>query len=293
MTPRPPSVPPVDPATEPVDHTDRPAREGLPNPAGKDPEIGTGPGSDTSTPTPAGSSDRMLLEGPQSRLRELLLILRSLRDFIRGFRVLHFVGPCVTIFGSARFPESHPYYAIAREVGQRVSMLGFTVLTGGGPGLMEAANRGARDMGGRSVGCNIELPHEQAPNPYLDRWFSCHYFFVRKVLLFKYSYAFVVLPGGLGTLDEMSEALTLIQTGKIRSFPVVLIGTEYWKPFIALLREMITAGAVGASDLNLLKVTDDIDEAMEHLEVHAVNAFGLRRVPKRAPKWWLGENGWA
>jgi uncharacterized protein (TIGR00730 family) len=199
----------------------------------------------------------------------------------------------VTIFGSARFPESHPYYAIAREVGQRVSMLGFTVLTGGGPGLMEAANRGARDMGGRSVGCNIELPHEQAPNPYLDRWFSCHYFFVRKVLLFKYSYAFVVLPGGLGTLDEMSEALTLIQTGKIRNFPVVLIGTEYWKPFIALLREMIAAGAVGASDLNLLKVTDDIDEAMEHLEVHAVNAFGLRRVPKRAPKWWLGENGWA
>jgi uncharacterized protein (TIGR00730 family) len=293
MTPRPPSVPPVDPAAEPVDHTDRPVREGLPNPAGKDPEIGTGPGSDTSTPAPAGSSDRMLLEGPQSRLRELLLILRSLRDFIRGFRVLHFVGPCVTIFGSARFPESHPYYAIAREVGQRVSMLGFTVLTGGGPGLMEAANRGARDAGGRTVGCNIELPHEQAPNPYLDRWITCHYFFVRKVLLFKYSYAFVVLPGGLGTLDEMCEALTLIQTGKIRNFPVVLIGTEYWKPFIGLLRDMITAGAVGASDLNLLKVTDDIDEAIEHLEVHAVNAFGLRRVPKRAPKWWLGENGWA
>ncbi|HVT47706.1 MAG TPA: TIGR00730 family Rossman fold protein [Vicinamibacterales bacterium] len=293
MTPRPPSVPPVDPAAEPVDHTDRPVREGLPNPAGKDPEIGTGPGSDTSTPAPAGSSDRMLLEGPQSRLREFLLILRSLRDFIRGFRVLHFVGPCVTIFGSARFPESHPYYAIAREVGQRVSMLGFTVLTGGGPGLMEAANRGARDAGGRTVGCNIELPHEQAPNPYLDRWITCHYFFVRKVLLFKYSYAFVVLPGGLGTLDEMCEALTLIQTGKIRNFPVVLIGTEYWKPFIGLLRDMITAGAVGASDLNLLKVTDDIDEAIEHLEVHAVNAFGLRRVPKRAPKWWLGENGWA
>jgi uncharacterized protein (TIGR00730 family) len=293
MTPRDPTIPPVDPATEPVDHTDRPVREGLPNPAGKDPEIGTGPGSDTSTPAPAGSSDRLLLEGPQSRVREFLLILRSLRDFIRGFRVLHFVGPCVTIFGSARFPESHAYYRIAREVGQRVSQMGFTVLTGGGPGLMEAANRGARDAGGRTIGCNIELPHEQAPNPYLDRWITCHYFFVRKVLLFKYSYAFVVLPGGLGTLDEMCEALTLIQTRKIRSFPVVLIGTEYWKPFIGLLREMIDAGAVGASDLDLLKVTDDLDEAMAHLEVHAVTAFGLRRVPKHIPKWWLGENGWA
>ena len=115
---------------------------------------------------------------------------------MRGFRALHFVGPCVTIFGSARFQESHPYYQLARDVGRRVSQLGFTVMTGGGPGLMEAANRGARDAGGLSVGCNIQLPHEQDPNPYLDRWVTCHYFFVRKVLLFKYSYAFVALPGG-------------------------------------------------------------------------------------------------
>ena len=122
-------------------------------------------------------------------------------------------------------------------------------MTGGGPGLMEAANRGARDVGGLSVGCNIELPFEQAPNPYLDRWITCHYFFVRKVLLFKYSYAFVVLPGGLGTLDELTEALTLIQTGKIADFPVVLIGTTYWQPFVALLSEMVTAGTVGAADL--------------------------------------------
>jgi uncharacterized protein (TIGR00730 family) len=232
----------------------------------------------------------VLLEGPQSRLREALLLVRAMRDFIRGLRALHFVGPCVTVFGSARFGESHPYYAIAREVGRRVSQLGFTVMTGGGPGMMEAANRGARDVGGRSVGCNIELPFEQAPNPYLARWITCPYFFVRKVLLFKYSYAFVVLPGGLGTLDELCEALTLIQTRKIRNFPVVLVGTEYWQPFIALIRGMISFGAVGETDLDLFKVTDDLDEAMQHLETHAVAAFGLRRVPWQ-PRWWLGERG--
>jgi uncharacterized protein (TIGR00730 family) len=281
---------PDDPAAEPVDHTDRPAPEGLPNPAGKtDRELAVGPGSDTETPAPAGNSDRVLLAGPHARFTEAILILRAVRDFIRGFRVLHFVGPCVVIFGSARFGETHPYYAIAREVGRRVSLLGFTVLTGGGPGLMEAANRGARDAGGRSVGCNIELPLEQAPNPYLDRWINCHYFFVRKVLLFKYSYAFIALPGGLGTLDELCEALTLIQTGKIRSFPVVLVGTAYWEPFIALLREMLEEGAISESDLKLLLVTDDIDEAIAHLERNAVTAFGLRRLPWREPKWWLGE----
>jgi uncharacterized protein (TIGR00730 family) len=132
---------------------------------------------------------------------------------------------------------------------------------------------------------------EQDANPYLDRWVNCHYFFVRKVLLFKYSYAFVALPGGLGTLDELCEALTLIQTGKIRNFPVLLIGTEYWKPFVDLLREMLSEGAVGATDLDLLLVTDDLDEAMRHLEANAVTAFGLRRVPWRAPRWWLGEHG--
>lgn len=258
----------------------------------KHPDLATGPGSDTDKPAPAGASDRVLLEGAHTRLTEIILLVRAFRDFIRGFRVLHFVGPCVTIFGSARFPESHPHYATAREVGRRVSQLGFTVLTGGGPGLMEAANRGARDFGGRSVGCNIELPHEQEPNPYLDRWFTCHYFFVRKVLLFKYSYAFIALPGGLGTLDELCEALTLIQTGKIRNFPVLLIGTEYWRPFIAVLEQMLAAGAISPADLDLMKVTDDIDEAIAHLEAHSVAAFGLRRVPWRDPKWWLGERGW-
>jgi hypothetical protein len=287
-------VPPRDPAAEPVDHTDRPPPEALPNPAGKaGSPIATGPGSDTTTPAPAGTSDRFLLAGPHTRFTEAVLILRAFRDFIRGFRVLHFVGPCVVIFGSARFGEDHPYYAIARDLGRRVSRLGFTVLTGGGPGLMEAANRGARDIGGRSVGCNIELPLEQAPNAYLDRWVTCHYFFVRKVLLFKYSYAFIALPGGLGTLDELCEALTLIQTGKIRGFPVVLIGTKYWQPFIDLLNEMLSEGAVSEADLSLLKVTDDLDEAIVHLERNAVSAFGLRRIPWQEPKWWLGEDGLA
>jgi uncharacterized protein (TIGR00730 family) len=275
---------------EPVDHAKAPA-EGLPNPAGKSPVIGTGPGSKTDEPAPPGTSDRVLLSGPQSRAAEFLMLGRAMRDFLRGFRVLHFVGPCVTVFGSARFGETHPYYETAREVGRRVSGLGFTVMTGGGPGLMEAANRGARDAGGRSVGCNIELPHEQDANPYLDRWISCHYFFVRKVLLFKYSYAFVALPGGLGTLDELCEALTLIQTGKIRMFPVVLIGTQYWAPFVSLIRGMIAQGAVSARDLDLLLVTDDLDEATRHLEQNAVTAFGLKRVPWRAPRWWLGERG--
>jgi hypothetical protein len=267
--------------------------EALPNPIGKTPELATGPGSNTEANAPSGASDRVLLAGPHSRLREIGIVLRSVRDFIRGFRVLHFVGPCVTIFGSARFSESHPYYAVARETGRRVSQLGFTVMTGGGPGLMEAANRGARDVLGRSVGCNIELPFEQAPNPYLDRWITCHYFFVRKVLLFKYSYGFVALPGGLGTLDELCEALTLVQTGKIKSFPIVLIGTAYWQPFISLLREMVTEGAVSPHDLDLVLVTDDLDAAVQHLERNAVTAFGLRRIPWSRPRWWLGERGLA
>ena len=236
----------------------------------------------------SGDADRVLLDGPHSRWREILLLFRASRDFVRGFRVLHFAGPCVTIFGSARFGESHVYYPIARELGRRVSLLGFTVMTGGGPGLMEAANRGARDAGGASVGCNIELPHEQEPNRYLDRSVTCHYFFVRKVLLFKYSYAFIALPGGLGTLDELCEALTLIQTSKIQNYPVVLIGVEYWSPFIALLQEMVTEGAVALKDLDLVKVTDDLDEAIRHIETHTVGPFGLRRV-KHRPKWWLFE----
>ena len=247
------------------------------------------------TPAPPGSprphpADRILLEGPHSRFHELRLVLGAVLDFVRGFRALHFVGPCVTVFGSARFREDHPYYALGREVGRRVTDLGFTVMTGGGPGLMEAANRGAREAGGRSVGCNIALPNEQAANPYLDRSVTCRHFFVRKVLLFKYSYAFVALPGGMGTIDETFEALTLIQTGKIRNFPVILLDTEYWRPLVELLERMVVTGTIARADLDLVLVTDDLDAAMRHLQSHAVDRFGLRarRIP--AARRWLGES---
>ena len=233
--------------------------------------------------------DRVLLDGPHSRVRDFLLLMRAMRDFIRGFRVLHFVGPCVTVFGSARFDEHHRYYAMAREVGGALAGLGFTVMTGGGPGVMEAANRGAREAGGRSVGCNIKLPLEQGHNPYLDCWVTCHYFFVRKVLLLKYSYAFVVMPGGLGTLDELTEALTLIQTRKILQFPVVLMGRDYWAPFLAMVRTMIEAGTVSAADLDLMLVTDSVTEAMAHLEKHSVEHFGLKRRKVPRPSRLLGE----
>ena len=238
--------------------------------------------------SPDDARDRVLLEGPHSRLRDFLLVLRAVREFIAGFRALHFVGPCVTIFGSARFPSTHPYYALGQEVGRRISGIGFTVMTGGGPGLMEAANRGAREAGGRSVGCNIALPLEQQPNPYLDSFVTCRYFFVRKVLLFKYSYAFVALPGGLGTLDELMEALTLIQTGKIQNFPVVLIGQAYWSGLMDVLHRMVAEGTVSQEDLSLLLVTDDLDVALAYLEEHAVAAFGLQRRTLR-PSRWLGE----
>ena len=227
--------------------------------------------------------DRVLLEGPHSRLQELLLLLRAGRDFIRGFRALHFVGPCVTVFGSARFDEHHRYYAMSREVGGALAGLGYTVMTGGGPGVMEAANRGAREAGGASVGCNIELPFEQNPNPYLDRWVTTEYFWVRKVLLIKYSFAFVVMPGGFGTLDELTEALTLIQTRKILQFPIVLMGRDYWSPFVAMLKTMIEAGTISAADLDLMLVTDSVADAMAHIELHAVKHFGpTRRTGPRA-----------
>ncbi|MCC7125321.1 MAG: TIGR00730 family Rossman fold protein [Acidobacteria bacterium] len=217
------------------------------------------------------------------------MLFRTARDFLRGFRILHFVGPCVTVFGSARFKEGHPYYEMSREVGAALARVGFTVMTGGGPGVMEGANRGAKEAGGRSVGCNIRLPLEQDANPYLDEWVDCHYFFVRKVLLLKYSYAFVVMPGGFGTLDELSEALTLIQTKKIDDFPVVLMGRDYWTPFLDMCHRMLEAGTISAADLDLMLVTDSVDEAMAHIESRAVVKFGLTRRSRPKPSILLGE----
>jgi hypothetical protein len=239
-------------------------------------------------------ADRIMFEGPRSRTSELWTLLRVCRDFLRGFRVLHFVGPCVTIFGSARTKESDPHYALARAMGAAVARLGFTVMTGGGPGIMEAANRGAKESGGRSVGCNIELPFEQRPNAYLDRYVTMRYFFVRKVLLVKYSYAFVALPGGFGTMDELFESLTLIQTGKIQNFPVVLMGCAYWRRLREFLDDMVAAGTINREDLSLLCCTDSVEEAVAHLREKAVKSFGLKRVVRR-PWRVLGEHGlfWA
>ncbi|TND03694.1 MAG: hypothetical protein FD123_3906 [Bacteroidetes bacterium] len=226
------------------------------------------------------NTEASFLDGPRSRWREFVFTLRVLREFIRGFRALHFVGPCVTVFGSARFKEGHRYYELSREAGAELVKIGFTVMTGGGPGVMEAANRGAKEAGGKSVGCNIVLPHEQEPNRYLDKWVDIRYFFVRKVLLSKYSYAFVVLPGGMGTLDELFEAVTLVQTGKIKKFPIVVMGVEYHRHFRAHLDLMAAEGTIGAHDLDLLLFTDDAKEAAKHIAGNAIKQFGLTRPPK-------------
>jgi uncharacterized protein (TIGR00730 family) len=207
--------------------------------------------------------DRVLLEGPHTRRRELALVLRAARDFIAGFRVLHFVGPCVTVFGSARYGQSHPYYALGQEVGRAIAELGLTVMTGGGPGIMEAANRGAKEADGVSVGLAIDLPHEQHVNEYVDLAVYHRYFFVRKTMFVKYAQAFVIFPGGYGTLDELFESLTLVQTGKIDHFPILLIGREYWEGLLAWLRGPVTGEhKIDAPDLDLLRVSDDMDEVV-------------------------------
>jgi uncharacterized protein (TIGR00730 family) len=205
------------------------------------------------------------LGGPQSRWREFLFLNRVLFEFIHGFRTLHFGGPYVTVFGSARFKEGHPYYEQARQMGYLLAKKGFTVLTGGGPGIMEASNRGAKEAGGKSVGCNIVLPMEQKHNPYLDKWVTMKYFFVRKTLLIKYSYAFVIMPGGYGTLDEYFEAITLMQTGKISKFPIVVFGTEYHKKLLDYFEAMREAGTISDHDLDLFLVTDSVEEAVDYI----------------------------
>lgn len=232
--------------------------------------------------------DIVFLQGPNSRFEELIFLVKVLFEFIRGFRKLHFVGPCVTVFGSARFKEGHPYYEMARNVGAAIARLGFTVMTGGGPGIMEAANRGAKEAGGRSVGCNIVLPTEQKPNSYLNKWVSIRYFFIRKVLLSKYSYAFVVMPGGMGTMDELFEALTLIQTGKMDQFPVVLMGREYYKELEEHIEFMAEHHTIYKEDLKLFLITDSIEEAIEHIQT-VIKRYGLKPVKRVKPIRWLGE----
>jgi uncharacterized protein (TIGR00730 family) len=207
----------------------------------------------------------------------LRTLLRVMREMLSGFRHLHFAGPCVTVFGSARLREGDIEYELARQMGAAVSRLGFTVMTGGGPGIMEAANRGAREAGGQSIGCNIQLPEEQFPNDYLDISVDFQYFFVRKMMMVKYSYAFVVMPGGFGTVDELFEALTLIQTAKISNFPVVLMGSSYWSPLQTQLDHMAANRMIHPEDLELLCVTDEVEAAIAHIEKCAVEKFRLHK----------------
>ncbi len=223
------------------------------------------------------------LQGPRSRWEELMLAFSVFKEFIKGFRALHFIGPCITVFGSARFKEDHRYYRMAVDIAGKLSEAGFTIMTGGGPGIMEAANRGAFEKGGFSVGCNIELPHEQKENPYMHKWVTIKYFFVRKVLLVKYSYGFVVMPGGVGTMDELFETITLIQTGVIRNFPVVLIGSEYYKNISDMLHKMVEERTINADDLNLVLITDDTNEALQHIQHYVKQNYTVKRI--RARKW--------
>jgi uncharacterized protein (TIGR00730 family) len=243
-------------------------------------------------PQKNGKSEIKFLAGPQSRWQEFKFTIKIVLDFIRGFRALHFSGPCVTVFGSARFTEEHEYYKLTQQVSGEIAKLGFTIMTGGGPGIMEAANRGAKEVGGRSVGCNIVLEHEQKPNPYLDKWVNIHHFFVRKTLLIKYSYAFIVMPGGFGTLDELFEAMTLIQTKKIKDFPIIIFCKDYHKDLLEHIERMKERKTISEEDMKLFLVTDSIEEAIHFISEESIKQFNLQPEKTYSPFGWLGERKW-
>ena len=209
------------------------------------------------------TGERDFLMRPRTLNREHARLKRIIAEFEHGFRRLHKLGPAVTVFGSARFQPGHPYYELGCQVGRKLAEAGLTVITGGGPGAMEAANRGAREAGGPSYGLNIILPHEQKPNPFVDENIEFHYFFVRKVMLVKYSCAYIVLPGGLGTLDELFEAATLLQCGKVGPFPLVLVGREFWRGMRDFLLFMVEQGVFGAEEVGFARITDSAEEAVE------------------------------
>lgn len=217
------------------------------------------------------------LDGPKSRGYELKFAWKVFWQFMKAFRSLHFVGPCITVFGSARFKEDHVYYQQARELGKRIAASGFTTMTGGGPGIMEAANRGAFENDGLSVGCNIRLPFEQQGNPYTHKSITFEHFFVRKTILIKYSYAFIIMPGGFGTMDEFFETLTLVQTKTITQFPIVLFGKEFFEPLLDNIEWMAKQGTISKEDMNLVLVTDSADEAMDHIRSYIDTNYKIRR----------------
>jgi uncharacterized protein (TIGR00730 family) len=230
--------------------------------------------------------EHVYLDGPKSRGYELAFAWKVFKQLIMGFRCLHFAGPCITVFGSARFKEDHPYYQHAREFGKRIAQIGFTTMTGGGPGIMEAANRGAFETGGRSVGCNIRLPFEQIGNKYVQTSVTFEHFFVRKTLMTKYSYAFIIMPGGFGTMDEFFETLTLVQTKTITSFPLVMFGKEFYKDIWESMQLMAEKGTISKEDMDLVLFTDDIDESINHITKYIRTNYKIKH---RKRIWWLLE----
>jgi len=230
--------------------------------------------------------DEVFLSTRGTRLQEAIRVFRITKEFIMGFRTLHFIGPAVTVFGSARFNEGHEYYEMGRKLGELLASHHFAVITGGGPGLMEAANRGCKEAGGVSIGCNIQLPREQDPNRHQTKSLTFRYFFVRKVMLVKYAYAFFILPGGLGTIDEMTEAMTLIQTGRVYDFPVILIGHDYWKGFMDwIYSTVVKAGAISHEDLLNVHLVATPEEGIEILTklsraLDLENRIGEKRIDR-------------
>lgn len=231
-------------------------------------------------------AEERFLRGPGRTLEDARRAAYVFFELLRGFRKFKRLPPTVTVFGSARFGESSPYYSLTRTLARSLAQQGFAVMTGGGPGLMEAANRGAQDAEGVSVGCNITLPREQAPNRYVGPWIEFRHFFVRKVMLVKYSYAFVAVPGGFGTLDELFETATLVQTGKVRDFPVILLGSDYWSPLLdALERTLLAKHAIEREDLQRLVVTDDVEVVLRCIHECARRRFGVEVTPDGARPW--------
>jgi uncharacterized protein (TIGR00730 family) len=214
---------------------------------------------------PLPEAEALFLRGKRDHDEELATAGRVFLELVRGFSILGELGKCVTVFGSARFTEGHRYYELARQLGRRLAEQGYTVLTGGGPGIMEAANRGAKEGGGLSIGCNIHLPREQQPNPYLDRFVEFEYFFVRKVMLVKYSQGFITMPGGYGTMDELFETMTLIQTKKIQRFPLIAMGSDFWLNMVSIRDAAVSGGTISDTDLDLYQLTDDVEEALRLL----------------------------
>lgn len=216
------------------------------------------------------SSDKTLIEGARSPVNDFHRVSKIFWEFMRGFHAFRGLGPCITFFGSARFHNDHRYYALAQKTAQVLSRGGYAIMTGGGPGIMEAANRGATEEKGVSVGCNITLPTEQKPNQYLDFFVEFDHFYVRKVMLLRYSSAFVVMPGGFGTLDEVFETITLIQTKKISNFPIVVMGVDFWEPMKNFIFDtLLKHSTISETDLRLLHFTDDPEEAFTYIAQYA------------------------